>query len=48
VADQTIVEVIGAPKKYDDRFAFQKVRTPDGKEGWLTYKDGATTYLVEA
>jgi hypothetical protein len=42
------VEAIGDPHKYDDRFTFQKVRTPDGKEGWLTYKDGATTYLVEA
>jgi hypothetical protein len=48
VANQTVVEAIGAPKKYDDRFTFQKARTPDGKEGWLTYKDGAITYLVEA
>ena len=48
VANQTVVEAIGEPHKYDDRFTFQKVRTPDGKEGWLTYKDGATTYLVEA
>lgn len=48
VANKTVVEAIGEPKKYDDRFTFQKVRTPDGKEGWLTYKDGATTYLVDA
>ena len=47
VADQTVVEAIGEPHKYDDRFTFQKVRTPDGKEGWLTYKDGATIYLIE-
>ena len=47
VANQTVVEAIGEPHKYDDRFTFQKVRTPDGKEGWLTYKDGTTTYLVE-
>ncbi|MBN1977067.1 MAG: hypothetical protein JW918_06665 [Anaerolineae bacterium] len=48
MAAQTVVEAIGKPKKYDERFTFQKVRTPDGKEGWLTYEDGATAYLVEA
>lgn len=48
VPHQTVVEAIGEPRKYDDRFSFQKVRTPDGKEGWVTYRDGATTYLVEA
>jgi hypothetical protein len=31
VANQTFVEAIGKPEKYDDRFTFQKVRTPDGK-----------------
>ncbi|RLC87877.1 MAG: hypothetical protein DRJ03_04500 [Chloroflexi bacterium] len=47
VTDKTIVKVIGEPHQYDDRFSFQKVRTPEGKEGWVTYRDGATTYLVE-
>ncbi len=41
----TVVDAIGEPHQYDDRFTFQKVHTPDGKEGWLTYRDGATTYL---
>ena len=47
VPHKTVVEAIGEPRKYDDRFSFQKVRTPDGQEGWVTYRDGATTYLVE-
>lgn len=46
VAHQTVVEAIGEPYQYDDRFSFQKVRTPDGREGWLTYRDGNTVYLA--
>lgn len=46
VAHQTVVEAIGEPHQYDDRFSFQKVRTPDGREGWLTYRDGDTVYLA--
>ncbi|OQY20749.1 MAG: hypothetical protein B6I34_08460 [Anaerolineaceae bacterium 4572_32.1] len=44
---QTVVKAIGKPHKYDDRFSFQKVRTPDGQEGWVTYRDRDTVYLVE-
>ncbi len=45
--DDTVVEAIKEPRQYDERFTFQKVRLPDGEKGWLTYRDGATTYLVE-
>lgn len=41
----TVVETIGEPQRYDDRFSFQRVRTPEGQDGWLTYRDGATVYL---
>ena len=42
---RAVVEAIGEPKRYDDRFSFQKVRTPEGQVGWLTYRDGDTLYL---
>jgi hypothetical protein len=46
VSHQTIVEAIGEPQPFDDRFSFQRVLTPDGREGWLTYRDGDTIYLL--
>jgi len=47
VAHRTVVEAIAEPYKYDDRFSFQEVRTPEGQRGWLTYRDGDTIYLNE-
>lgn len=44
---RAVVEAIGEPKQYDDRFSFQKVRAPEGRTGWLTYSDGDTLYLNE-
>ena len=46
VPHQTVVEKIGEPQQYDDRFSFQQVRTPEGRVGWLTYRDGDTVYLT--
>jgi hypothetical protein len=46
VPDGTVVEAIGEPSQYDDRFTFQQARTPDGTIGWLTCRDGDTVYLV--
>jgi hypothetical protein len=46
----TVVEAMGEPQRFDDRFSFQQVRTPEDNEGWVTYRDGDTIYLspVEA
>ncbi|RLC77307.1 MAG: hypothetical protein DRJ03_17560 [Chloroflexi bacterium] len=46
ISHRTVVEAIGKPKQYDDQFSFQKVRTPEGREGWLTYRSGDTIYLT--
>lgn len=40
-----IVEAIGEPLRYDERFTFQQVRTAEGQQGWLTCQDGDTVYL---
>lgn len=40
-----VVEAIGEPVRYDERFSFQQVRTAEGRQGWLTYRDGNTIYL---
>ena len=45
MSHRAIVDAIGEPKRYDDRFAFQKVRTSEGQEGWLTYRNGDLVYL---
>ena len=41
-----VVEAIGEPSQYDSRFTFQKARTEEGLEGWLTFRDGETVYLI--
>lgn len=46
VLHRTIVDAIGEPRQYNDQFAFQQVRTPEGQKGWLTYRDGDTIYLT--
>ncbi|HET91504.1 MAG TPA: hypothetical protein ENN99_12330 [Chloroflexi bacterium] len=46
VPHRTEVEAIGDPHQYDARFWFQKVCTPEGDEGWLTYRDGDTILLT--
>jgi hypothetical protein len=48
VAHQAVVEAIGKPKRYDEQFSFQQVRTAEGEEGWLTYRSGDTIYLNPA
>jgi hypothetical protein len=40
------VDAIGDPHRYDDRFTFQQVRTSEGHEGWLTYRDSDTLLLA--
>jgi hypothetical protein len=42
------VEAVGELHKYDDRFTFQKVCTPDGEDGWLMACDGVIKHLMEA
>lgn len=48
VPHRTVVEAIGDVHRYDERFSFQEVRTPDGRRGYLTYRDGDTVYLKPA
>ena len=47
VANGTVVTAIGEPSRHSEGYVFQRVRTPQGQVGWLTYSYDDTFYLVE-